>query len=314
MTFSSHPDARGLKLFFAFAAIYLVWGSTYLAIRWALDGIPPLIMMGLRHFSAALILLAWLRFRGIPINHRLWKPALFTGAILFLGGHGLLAWAEQRVDSGLASLIIATEPILMVLLAGFLGQERHASGRTFLGMAFGLAGIAVLFGVGQGHDSKLGMLAVLVSALFWSVGAISGRGVDHGDSVILFAAMQMFAGGALLLTTGVAFGERLHLSQVAPRAWWSLAYMVIFGSILAFGSYVWLLKVTSAARVAMHCYVNPVVAVFLGWFLAGEKVTLRMFTGALVVLAGVLLVNTSRHELAPKLASILAEEPGMPAD
>jgi drug/metabolite transporter (DMT)-like permease len=314
MTSHSHPDARGLKLFFAFAAIYLVWGSTYVAIRWALDGIPPLIMMGLRHFSAAIILLAWLRFRGIPINHRLWKPALLTGAILFLGGHGLLAWAEQRVDSGLASLIIATEPILMVLLAGFLGQERHASGRTFLGMAFGLAGIAVLFGVGQGHDSKLGMAAVLVSALFWSVGAISGRGVDHGDSVILFAAMQMFSGGALLLTTGAVFGERLHLSQVAPHAWWSLAYMVIFGSILAFGSYVWLLKVTSAARVAMHCYVNPVVAVLLGWFLAGERVTPRMITGAVIVLAGVLLVNTAKHEPAPKLEPILAEEPGMPAD
>jgi len=124
----------------------------------------------------------------------------------------------------------------------------------------------------------------------------------------------MFAGGALLLTTGAALGEGLHFAQVAPRAWWSLAYMVIFGSILAFGSYVRLLKVTSAARVAMHCYVNPVVAVFRGWFLAGEKVTLRMLIGAIIVLAGVLLVNTAKHEPAPTLEPILAEEPGMPAD
>jgi drug/metabolite transporter (DMT)-like permease len=307
-------DARGVKLFFAFAAIYLVWGSTYLAIRWALDGIPPLLMMGLRHFSAALILLAWLSWRGVKVDHRLWKHAVLTGAILFIGGHGLLAWAEQRVDSGLASLIIASEPILMVLLAAFLGQERHASGRTFLGMAFGLAGIALLFGVGQGHDSKLGMVAVLVSAIFWSVGAIYGRGVNNGGSVIMFAAMQMLAGGTLLLTLGTALGERIHLAQVAPRAWWSLAYMVIFGSIVAFGSYVWLLQVTSAARVAMHCYVNPVVAVFLGWLLAGEQVTVRMLTGALTIVLGVLLVNTAPRQPVKQLEPVLAEEPGMPAD
>ena len=314
-TMISHPnpDAR-VKLFFAFAAIYVVWGSMYLAIRWGLDGIPPLILMGMRHLAAALILLAWLGWRGVKINHRLWKPALLAGAIMFLGGHGLLSWAELRVGSGLASMISATEPIIMVLLAGFLGQERHASGRIFLGMFFGLVGIGVLFGVGQGHDSTLGTVAVLASAIFWSVGAIYGRGVDNGGSVIIFVAMQMLAGGALLLTTGVALGERLHFAQVAPRAWWSLAYMVVFGSIVAFSSYVWLLKVTSAARVAMYCYVNPVVAVLLGWQLADEKVTLPMITGAAIVLIGVLLVNTAKHEPAALAEPLLAEEPGMPAD
>lgn len=314
MTFRPHSDARSVKLFFALASIYLVWGSTYLAIRWGLDGIPPLILMGLRHLAAALILLGWVLWRGMKINHRLWKPALLTGAILFLGGHGLLSWAELRVDSGLASVIIATEPIIMVLLAGFLGQERHASGRIFFGMAFGLVGVGVLFGVGQGHDSTLGMLAVLASSILWSVGAICGRGVENGGSVITFAAMQMLAGGALLLTTGVALGERLHFALVAPRAWLSLAYMVIFGSIVAFGSYVWLLKVTSAARVTMHCYVNPLVAVLLGWLLADEKVTLRMLTGAAIVLIGVLLVNTAKHDPAAPVEPILGEEPGMPTD
>ena len=314
MTSHPNPDARGLRLFFAFAFIYLVWGSMYLAIRWGLDGIPPFILMGLRHLAAALILLVWLVWRGVKIDHRLWKPALLIGAIMFLGGHGLLSWAELRVDSGLASMIGATEPIIMVLLAGFLGQERHASGRIFLGMAFGLAGIGVLFGVGRGHDATLGTVAVLASAILWSVGAIYGRGVDNCGSVIMFGAMQMLAGGALLLTTGVALGERLHFAQVAPRAWWSLAYMVIFGSIAAFSSYVWLLKVTSAARVAMYCYVNPVVAVLLGWRLADEKVTMPMITGAAIVLIGVLLVNTAKHEPAALPEPILAEEPGMPAD
>jgi drug/metabolite transporter (DMT)-like permease len=314
MTSDPNPDARGLKLVFAFASIYLIWGSMYLAIRWGLDGIPPLILMGLRHLAAALILLAWLVWRGVKINHRLWKPALATGAIMFLGSHGLLSWAELRVGSGLASMIGATEPIIMVLLAGFLGQERHASGRIVLGMVLGLVGIGVLVGVGHGHDSTLGTVAVLASAILWSVGAIYGRGVDNGGSVIMFAAMQMLAGGALLLTTGVALGERLHFAQVAPRAWWSLAYMVIFGSIVAFSSYVWLLKVTSAARVAMYCYVNPVVAVLLGWQLADEKVTLPMITGAAIVLTGVLLVNTAKHEPAALPEPILVEEPGMPAD
>ncbi len=314
MTSRPHPDARGVKLFFAFVSIYLIWGASYLAIRWGLDGIPPLILMGLRHLAAALILLAWLVCRGVRIDHRLWKPAVLIGAILFLGSHGLLAWAEMHVDSGLASMISATEPIIMVLLAGFLGQERHASGRVFLGMVFGLVGIGVLFGVGQGHDSMLGDLAVLASAILWSVGAIYGRGVDNGGSVIMFAAMQMLAGGALLLTTGVALGERLHFAQVAPRAWWSLAYMVIFGSVVAFSSYVWLLKVTSAARVSMYCYVNPVVAVLLGWRLAGEKVTLPMIMGAAIILIGVLLVNTTKHEHVALLEPILEEELAMPAD
>jgi len=313
---TSHPssDARGPKLFFAFASIYFIWGSSFLAIRWGLEGIPPLILMGLRHLAAALILLAWLVWRGVRIDQRLWKPAVLTGALMFLGGHGLLSWAELRVGSGLASLISATEPIIMVLLAGFLGQERHASGRIFLGMVFGLVGTGVLFAVDLGHDSMPGALAVLASAILWSVGAIYGRGVDNGGSVIMFAAMQMLAGGALLLSTGIALGERLHVAQVAPRAWWSLAYMVIFCSIVAFSSYVWLLKVTSAARVAMYCYVNPVVAVLLGWQLADEKVTLSMITGAAIILIGVLLAHTAKHELAAPREPILAEEPGMPAD
>lgn len=314
MTSRPHPDARGVKLFFAFASIYLIWGSSYLAIRWGLDGIPPLILMGLRHLVAALILLAWLVWRGVKIDHRLWKPALLTGVSLFLGSHGLLAWAEMHVDSGLASMISATEPIIMVLLAGLLGQERHASGRMFLGMALGLVGIGVLFGVDRGHDSMFGDLAVLASVILWSVGAIYARSVDSDGSVILFAAMQMLAGGTLLLTTGVVLGERLHFAQVAQRAWWSLAYMVIFGSVVAFSSYVWLLKVTSAARVSMYCYVNPVVAVLLGWQLAGEKVTLPMILGAAIILIGVLLVNTAKDERVAQLRPILAEEPGMPAD
>jgi drug/metabolite transporter (DMT)-like permease len=185
MTSDPNPDARGLKLIFAFASIYLIWGSMYLAIRWGLDGIPPLILMSLRHLAAALILLAWLVWRGVKINRRLWKAAFVTGAIMFLGGHGLLSWAELRVGSGLASMIGATEPIIMVLLAGFLGQERHASGRIVLGMVLGLVGIGVLVGVGHGHDSTLGTVAVLASAILWSVGAVYGRGVDNGGSVIL---------------------------------------------------------------------------------------------------------------------------------
>jgi drug/metabolite transporter (DMT)-like permease len=311
------PDNRPptLKLLLAFGAIYIVWGSTYLAIRYAVDGIPPLLMMGMRHVAAGGMMLAWLRGRGVKPEPRLWKYALLTGAILFLGGHGLLAWAEQRVDSGLASLLIATEPLLMVVLAGLAGQEKHASARTVVGLLLGMAGIALLFGVSGGQESRWGTAAVLVSATLWSVGAIYARGIKHESSAAMFAAMQMLAGGVLLLTVGAAAGERLALGHISLRAWAALAYLTVFGSIVAFSAYVWLMQVTTAARVSMHCYVNPVVAVFLGWLLAGEAVTGRMLMGAAVVLVGVLLVNTSRREPGPALRTLVeAEEPWLPGD
>ncbi len=280
-----------LRLAIAYFAIYIIWGSTYLALRWALDGIPPLFTMGIRHLTAGIILLGFMAWRGYRPKLGAWWQAAVTGGILFLGGHGLLAWAELHVATGLCSLIIASEPLLMVLLASLMGQEKRVSGRTYGGLAVGMVGIALLFGVGQGENSRLGLFAVMVSALLWTVGAIVGRGMKHGCHVAVFAAMQMLCGGALLLLVGTFTGERLHPAEVALHSWLGLGYMILFGSIFAFSSYQWLLQVQSAARVAMHCYVNPVVAVFLGWFFAGEAVTARMLTGATIILLSVALVS-----------------------
>ncbi len=279
------------RLAVAYFAIYIVWGTTYLALRIALNGIPPLYTMGLRHVAAAVILLAVMAWRGhLPVASAWWKAAL-TGGILFLGGHGLLAWAELHVATGLCSLIIASEPLLMVLLASLMGQESRVSGRTYAGLAVGMVGIALLFGVGNGENSLLGMVAVVISAILWTVGAIVGRGMKHGCHVAVFAAMQMLAGGSILLLVGALTGERLHPAEVTLPSWLALVYMILFGSIFAFSSYQWLLQVQSAARVAMHCYVNPVVAVFLGWFFAHEPVTPRMLTGAAIILLSVALVS-----------------------
>lgn len=280
-----------LRLAVAYFAIYIVWGSTYLALRLTLDGIPPLFTMGLRHLAAGLILLSVMAWRGHRPAASAWWKAAVTGGILFLGGHGLLSWAELHVATGLCSLIIATEPMLMVVLASLLGQEAKVSIRTYAGLAVGIVGIALLFGVGKGENSTIGMFAVLLSAVMWTVGAIVGRGMKHGCHVAVFAAMQMICGGTLLLLVGSAVGERLHPAEVTAHSWWALLYMILFGSIFAFSSYQWLLQVQSAARVAMHCYVNPVVAVFLGWFFAHEPVTGRMLTGAAIILLSVALVS-----------------------
>lgn len=298
------PASSGVKTFkllLAFFAIYVIWGSTYLAIRFAVEGMPPLLMMGARHLTAGALLLGLLLLRGerLPVRGA-WGAALIGGALQFLGGHGLLAWAEVRVSSGLAALLIACEPLVMVVLARLAGQER-LSLRTVGALSLGTAGIAVLFETGARQGSAAAAGAVLLAALFWSLGAIYARSVGSA-SAVMFAALQMLLGGALLLAVGSAGGERVHLAQVSLRSLASLAYLIVFGSLLAFSAYTWLMKVTTAARVSTHCYVNPIVAVFLGWALAGERVTTNMLIGTAIVTASVVLVTLEKREDLPSPA------------
>jgi drug/metabolite transporter (DMT)-like permease len=279
----------------AFLAIYLIWGSTYLGIRYAVETLPPLLMMGLRHVVAGGLLYAWVRMRGGPApERRLWVPAAIAAVFCFLGGHGLLAWAEQRVSSGLAALLLATEPLIMVVLARLAGQER-LSLRTLIALALGLAGIALLFDTGAKQSGVLASAAVLLSSVAWSVGAIYARSYTR-SSASLFAAMQMLMGGVLLLVVGAVAGQRLHLATVSSRSWAALLYLIIFGSILAFGAYTWLMRVSTAAKVSTHAYVNPVVAVFLGWALAREPVTPVMLLGMAIVVVSVVLVTIKRQD------------------
>jgi drug/metabolite transporter (DMT)-like permease len=293
-----HTDSNAttLKLLLAFFAIYVIWGSTYLAIRFAVEGLPPLLMMGARHLIAGALLLGLLLLRGEKSPGRMaWRAALLGGALQFLGGHGLLAWAEVRVSSGLAALLVAAEPLVMVVLARLAGQER-LSLRTVGALGLGMIGVALLFETGVRQGSALAAAAVLVAALFWSLGAIYARGVRTGTSTVMFAAMQMLVGGILLLAVGGAAGERVHAAEVSLRSVAALVYLIIFGSLVAFSAYTWLMKVTTAARVTTHCYVNPIVAVFLGWALAGERVTTTMLVGTAIVIASVVLVTLSKRE------------------
>lgn len=302
----SYSNPATFRLLAAFFAIYVIWGSTYLAIRFAVEALPPLLMMGARHLTAGALLLGALLLRGERLPARkAWGAALIGGGLQFLGGHGLLAWAEVRVSSGLAALLIASEPLVMVVLARLAGQER-LSMRTLGALGLGAIGVAVLFETGVRQGSALAAGAVLLATVLWSMGAIYARGVSSA-SAVMFAALQMLMGGVLLLAVGGASGEHVRLAEVSLRSLASLVYLIIFGSLAAFSAYTWLMKVTTAARVSTHCYVNPIVAVFLGWALAGERVTTNMLVGTAIVIASVVLVTMGKKEQARLQAEVPAD-------
>uniref|UniRef100_Q02AY6 EamA domain-containing protein n=1 Tax=Solibacter usitatus (strain Ellin6076) TaxID=234267 RepID=Q02AY6_SOLUE len=291
------PDIVPLLL--AFAAIYFVWGSTFLAIRFAVETLPPLITMGTRHLMAGGLLFLWLRFRGEPLPEpRLWRPALFSGAFCFLGCHGLLAWAEKTVPSGLAALLSATLPVWMILLARMLGQGSELTLKVMGGITLGFLGVAVLvpFHSGARDGIPWTSLAIIVCEIFWAIGAIFSRGVKGTVPPATFAAMQMLCGGVLLWTLGLILGEgsQLHPESFTTRSVVSLAYLIVFGSLITFTAYVWLLQVCSPALVSTHSYINPVVAIFCGWALGGEPLTARTLAGTAIILASVALVSVRK--------------------
>ena len=304
------PEPKTLTFLLAFAAIYIIWGSTFLAIRFAVQTLPPLLMMGSRHLVAGAILLAWMLFRSdVRPEPRLWLSASFAAAFCFLGCHGLLAWAELRVPSGLAALLAATLPIWMVVLARVRGQEHELTPKVLAGIFLGLAGVAILvpFSIhGQQRAVFLSAMAIVVGEILWAVGAIYSRGVKTKTSVMTFAAMQMLVGGIQLCLVGLVFGEgsRVHAADFTPLSVASLLFLIVFGSLVTFTTYTWLLKVSSPAVVSTHSYVNPLVAVFLGWILANEKVTSRTMTGTVIVLASVALTSVRKKQESKSKAKV----------
>ena len=292
------PSTAGLVA--AFAAVYLIWGSTYLGIRYAVETIPPLLMMGIRHLTAGTLLYAWTRSRGTPAPRlREWFYPALIGTLLFLGGHGSLAWAEQHVPSGIAALLVATLPMWIVVLARASRTERHLSRSSLIGLVLGFIGVLVLFGPDvvrhNGELNLVGAGAVLFGTFIWAAGTIWMRNVKMPDSPALSSAMQMLAGGASLVMAATLTGETrgFHVANVSAISWLSLAYLIVFGSIIAFTAYTWLHMVAPPSRVATYAYVNPVVAVLLGWALASERTGVFTWIAMLVILAGVALVNTS---------------------
>ena len=310
------PSTAGLAA--AFAAIYLIWGSTYLGIRYAVETFPPLLMMGLRHSSAGALLYAWARWRGVPApTLREWVHPALIGALLFLGGHGSLAWAEQRVPSGIAALLVATCPMWIVLLARIAGVEWHLSLRALIGLTLGFAGVGVLFGPDalrhNGDLSLIGAGAVLLGTFIWAAGTIYMRSVRMPESPAMSSAMQMLAGGVALGIAATISGETasFHWAAVSTRSWLAFAYLVTFGSLVAFTAYSWLHMVAPPSRVATYAYVNPVVAVLLGWVLVSEPVTVLTVVAMLVILVGVALVNSGQRgeqETAEAKSKVEVEE------
>jgi drug/metabolite transporter (DMT)-like permease len=298
---ASQPSTAGLIA--AFAAVYLIWGSTYLAIRYAVETIPPLLMMGMRHLTAGALLYAWARSRGVrgPRLREWFYPAV-VGSLLFVGGHGSLAWAELRVPSGIAALLVATLPMWVVVLARIWGTERKLSARAIRGLGLGFVGVALLFGPDvlrhTGELNLLGAGAVLLGTFIWAAGTIYMRNVQMPESPLLSSAMQMLAGGASLLVAAALAGEagRFHPTAVTTRSWLALAYLVAFGSITAFTAYTWLHTVAPPSRVSTYAYVNPVVAVLVGWTLAGEPIGAFAVAALVIILVGVAMVNAGHRE------------------
>jgi drug/metabolite transporter (DMT)-like permease len=283
-----------IKLALAFAAIYLIWGSTYLAIRYAVETIPPLVTAGLRHTVAGGILLAWAWARGFRPKREHWISGLVIGALFFLVGHGTLHWAEQYVGSGLAALLIGTEPMFILLLAWSVGQQR-ISRVSVAGLGLGVLGVAILTGseLNAKGSSLLGLLAVLLGSLSWAAGVVISPKVKLPQDALARTAVPLVCGAAMLLMAAGVTGEfhRMQWSSVSLKSVLGLAYLIVFGSVVAFTAYTWLLQRCPPALVATHTYANPVVAVLLGWLLASEPVTLRIVIASVAILGAIALIR-----------------------
>jgi drug/metabolite transporter (DMT)-like permease len=301
------PAPSRVKLAAAFAAVYVLWGSTFLAIRFAVATLPPFLMAGTRHLIAGVVLypLASLRSRERPTRAN-WTAAALMGALLLFGGNGGVSWAEQIVPSGVAALLVATVSLWMVIIEWLRPGGTRPGGRVIVGLVLGFAGLTFLMGpsklAGGGRVDPLGATVLVLAALSWATGSVFSRRLPLPRMPLLGTAMQSLAGGVLLILVGLLTGQggALDWKAVSLRSVLALGYLIVFGSLLGFSAYTWLLAHAPPTRVATYAYVNPVVAMFLGWALAGEQPTLRTLLAAAVIVGGVVLVITARqHATAP---------------
>jgi drug/metabolite transporter (DMT)-like permease len=287
-----------------FLSIYLIWGSTYLAIRFAVETIPPLYTAGLRHLTAGLILLAWCLAKRLRPTWAQIRASIIIGAFFFLGGHGTLHWAEQKVPSGLASLIIASEPLWVFLLSAVAARQWRMNRTLVAGIILGFGGVGLLMGrsaLNSGPVVFIGALAVLLGAFSWSVGIVYSRRSHLSGHPLLLSALSLLAGSLQLLLAGTIVHEyrRFSLATISFRSWLALGYLILFGSVVAFTAYNWLLEHYSPTLVATHTYVNPLVAVLLGWLFAGEAVTFNVILSTAMVIGAVMLVDRGTARLHP---------------
>ena len=286
----------------AFAIIYLVWGSTFLAIRVGVAEVPPLLFAAMRFLVAGAVLVAWTVARGERLpTRRQWLSVVLLGMLIFLIDYGLLFWAEQRVPSGIAAVMLATIPVFMALAEILFLRTQKLTARLALALVVGLLGVVVLTlrsvaGLGDSALDGLGATALIVSAISWAVASSLTRRLPLPESKVMSSGTQMLAGGLLLTIASAGFGEfhRFDPSAVSLKAWMALLYLIVAGSIIGFTAYVWLIHHQSPTKVGTYAYVNPVVAVVLGYFFGGEALGIRAVLGTLCVLVSVVVITTSR--------------------
>lgn len=297
-----HGGAWRIRVFLAFAAIYLIWGSTYLAIRYAVETIPPLYAAGFRHLVAGTILLTWALLKGFRPTWEQIRASIVIGFLFFLIGHGSLHWSEQFVPSGTASLLIAIEPIIVFLMSSAVARIWRVNGLLLAGILLGLTGVGILVagpGLEAGPHGGWGPFVILMGATSWSAGIIYSRRSKLFGNPLLLSALSLLAGSVMLIAVGTVAGEGAHfnLGQVSQRSWLALGYLALFGSVLTFTSYNWLMQHFSPTLVATHTYINPVIAVLLGWLYGGEALTVRVALAALMVVGAVVLVDRGTSKL-----------------
>jgi len=295
------PSApRAWKVLLAFAIIYMVWGSTFLAIRVGVREVPPFLLAGLRFLIAGLVLFGWMRTKGtVSPTARQWFSATLLAVLIFVVDYGLLFWAERRVPSGIAAVMMATIPVFMTLSEILFLKTQRLTPRLGAALLVGIGGVLVLvsrsISFGDSPIDTIGAIALIVAAISWSVGTALTRKLPLPSSKAMSSGAQMFAGGVLLMITSAALGEfhGFRVQAVSIKAWLALAYLIVAGSIVAFTAYVWLIHHESPTKVGTYAYVNPLVAVLLGYFLGGEGLSLRTIVGTMLVLVSVVVITTT---------------------
>ena len=303
MTPSAAPSRTRFLL--AFAAIYLIWGSTYLGIRVAVETMPPFLMAGARFAIAGAILFTLLRARGAaaPTMAQIRDHAI-VGAGLLLGGNAVVCWAEQKVPSGLTTLILGASPLVMVLMEWMRPGGTRPAGSLWLGMAAGVGGLFLLLGPGALPDGTrppaIYVVVLVLSSTSWWAGSLYGKHLRSGTQPLMGAAIQMLCGSVLMILTGLVLGEasRLHFAAITPQSWLAFSYLVIAGSLIAYPVYIWLLGHSTPARVSTYAYVNPIVAVILGWAVLGEPLTPRILFAAAIIIGAVAIITIQKAKAA----------------
>ncbi|MFH1908561.1 MAG: EamA family transporter [Chloroflexota bacterium] len=310
-----------LRIWIALLAIYLIWGSTYLAIRYAVESIPPFLMAGTRFLTAGIVLYTWRRLAGDPApTARQWRSTAIIGLLLLLGGNGLVSWAEQTVPSGIAALLIGTIPLWMVLTESIRRGGVKPGLSAVLGLITGFSGILVLiwpllmrsstYSAGTSeHLNPLGVVALLFAAFSWAVGSVYSKSAELPPGSLMTTAAEMLTGSLGLYFIGALLGEwnMLDFATITARSWLGLAYLTVLGSLVGFVAYAWLLRHAPISLVATYAYVNPLVAILLGSLLAQESFSARILLAALIIIGSVVLINYSRQAKVGRRVAASAE-------